>query len=438
MSLRERFLNYVRLDTQADETSTAVPSTAKQLVLSRLLADECRQLGLTFVDLTPEGTVYATIPSTVSHVAPTICWLAHVDTSPEYSAENVTPVVHEHYPGGNLALPGDSSKVIRLAENPELKALVGATIITSDGTTLLGADDKAGIAVIMTAAERLLADPSISHGPIRLCFTCDEEIGRGCDHVDLAKVGSVCAYTLDSDGVGRVDVETFSADQAIVTVEGINTHPSIGKGAMVNAVRILSTFLADLPTATDSPETTDGRRGFLHPYHIEGGVANAEARIILRDFETAKLAEYASLLERIADRLRRQHPKARITVAVRPQYRNMREGLAIEPRAVEFALEATRSAGIEPRREIIRGGTDGSRLTEMGLPTPNLSCGQHNPHSPLEWTTLEEMETAVGVLIELAKRWGLAKVQEAPIDGARSIPCDDVARNVGSRPPRAS
>lgn len=406
MSLRDRFLRYIRLDTQADEASTTVPSTEKQLVLSRLLADECRRLGMAFVDLAPEGTVYATIPATVAHIAPTICWLAHVDTSPEYTAASVTPVVHENYAGGDLVLPGDPSKVVRVAENPELKELVGATIITSDGTTLLGADDKAGIAVIMTAAERLLADHSIPHGPIRLCFTCDEEIGRGCDHVDLAKVGSVCGYTLDSDGVGRVDVETFSADQAIVTIEGVNTHPSIGKGAMVNAIRILSAYLAELPTATGSPETTDGRQGFLHPYHIEGGVAQAAARIILRDFETDRLADYAATLERIAEGLREQHPQATITVAVRPQYRNMREGLAKEPRAVDFALEATRAAGLEPRREIIRGGTDGSRLTEMGLPTPNLSCGQHNPHSPLEWTSVEEMEQALAVLIELAKRWG--------------------------------
>lgn len=406
MSLRDRFLRYVRLDTQADEASDSVPSTAKQLVLSQLLADECREIGLTDIELTPAGTVYATIPATVSHSAPTICWLAHVDTSPEYSAESITPIVHENYAGGDLILPGDRSKVIRVAENPALDELIGGTIITADGTTLLGADDKAGIAVILTAAEQLLSDRSILHGPIRLCFTCDEEIGRGCDHVDLARIDAVCGYTLDSDGTGRVDVETFSADQAVVTVEGVNTHPSIGRGVMVNAIRILSSFLAELPVETDSPETTGGREGFLHPYHVEGGVARAEARIILRDFETSKLSDYATLLESIADRLRRRHPKATITVAVRPQYRNMREGLAKEPRAVEFAIEATRHAGIEPRREIIRGGTDGSRLTELGLPTPNLSCGQHNPHSPLEWTSVDEMERAVAVLIELAKRWG--------------------------------
>ncbi|HEX6983735.1 MAG TPA: peptidase T [Planctomycetaceae bacterium] len=406
MPLLDRFLRYVRIDTRADEGSSSVPSTAKQLTLARLLADECRQLGLEGVELMPEGTVYATIPPTVPHAAPTICWLAHVDTSPEYTAETVNPIVHENYAGGDLVLPGDPSKVIRVAENPDLTRLTGATIVTSDGTTLLGADDKSGVAVVMTAAERLMADRGVPHGPIRLCFTCDEEIGRGCDHVDLAKIGAVCAYTLDSDGAGRIDVETFSADQAIVTVEGVNTHPSIGKGVMVNAVRILSAFLAELPTETDSPETTDGRQGFVHPYHVEGGVAKAEARIILRDFETAKLAEYAARLEAIADGLRRRHPRAKITVAVRPQYRNMREGLATEPRAVAFAVEATRAAGLEPRREIIRGGTDGSRLTEMGLPTPNLSCGQHNPHSPLEWTSVGEMEQAVAVLIELAKRWG--------------------------------
>jgi len=404
--LLDRFLRYARLDTRADEASDAVPSTAKQLVLSRFLADECRELGLDAVELTPDGTVYATIPATVPHAAPAICWIAHVDTSPEYTADNVRPVVHENYAGGDLVLPGDPSKVIRVSENPDLNRLIGGTIVTSDGTTLLGADDKSGVAVIMTAAERLMADRSIPHGPIRLCFTCDEEIGRGCDHVDLMKIDTACGYTLDGDSVGKIDEETFSADVSVVTVEGINTHPSIGKGAMVNAVRILSSFLAELPTEADSPETTDGRQGFMHPYHVEGGVAKAEARIILRDFETPKLAEYAKRLEGIADGLRKKHPRARVTVATRMQYRNMREGLVKEPRAVAFAVEATKAAGVEPKREIIRGGTDGSRLTEMGLPTPNLSCGEHNPHSPLEWTSVEEMETAARVLVELAKRWG--------------------------------
>ena len=409
-SLLDRFLRYVKLDTAADETSETTPSTAKQLELSRMLAEECEALGLDEVEITPEGTVYATIPGTVEYQAPTICWLAHVDTSPEYSSENINPIVHENYQGGDIPLPGDSTKIIRVEENPTLETLHGATIITSDGTTLLGADDKAGIAVIMTAAQRILADHAMLHGPIRLCFTCDEEIGRGCDHVDLDRIDAVCAYTLDSEGTGRVDSETFSADLATVTVEGINTHPSIGKDRMVNAIRILSNMIEGLPTKSDAPESTDGREGFLHPYHIEGSVARAQARIILRDFETSQLERYAGLLEQLANHQRQHFPKATITIDIRPQYRNMREGLAKEPRALAFALEATRAAGLEPREEIIRGGTDGSRLTEMGLPTPNLSTGQHNPHSPLEWTSLEEMEKAVQVLIELAKRWGQEQV----------------------------
>jgi tripeptide aminopeptidase len=405
-TLLDRFLRYVRIDTQSDETSPTYPSTAKQLDLSRLLAQECRDLGLSEVSLDEHGIVMATVPATVPHDAPAIAWVAHVDTSPEYSGTNVRPAVHENYTGGDIVLPGDSSKVIRVEENPDLKDLVGGTIVTTDGTTLLGADDKAGVAVIMSAAAHLMRHPEIPHGPVRLCFTCDEEIGRGVDKLDLRKLAAACAYTLDGDGRGKVDCETFSADLATVRVTGVNTHPSIGKGVMVNAVRILSAFIARLPLDHLSPETTDGREGFLHPYHIEGGVAEASARIILRDFETPQLAEYAALLEAIGAELRQRHPKARIEVAVRTQYRNMREGLQNEPRALAKALEAIRATGIEPRQTIIRGGTDGSRLTELGLPTPNLSTGEHNPHSPLEWTSVEEMQHAVEVLVQLAIAWG--------------------------------
>jgi tripeptide aminopeptidase len=278
--------------------------------------------------------------------------------------------------------------------------------MTTDGTTLLGADDKSGIAVIMTAAAHLLAHPEIVHGPIRVCFTCDEEVGHGVDHVDLHKLNVVCGYTLDSEGCGRIDSETFSADLAIVKVTGVNTHPSIGKGAMVNAVRILSDFISRMPTERLSPETTDARDGFLHPYQISGGVASASARIILRDFETATLADHARLLETIAEALRTKHPRARIEVEIHKQYRNMRDGLPKEPRALAKAIDAVKAAGVEPEVSQIRGGTDGSVLTERGLPTPNLSSGQHNPHSPLEWTCLEEMQKAVDILIELAKAWG--------------------------------
>jgi tripeptide aminopeptidase len=296
--------------------------------------------------------------------------------------------------------------VLRTADNPELLALKGKTIITTDGTTLLGADDKAGVAVIMEAAAALLARPELPHGPIRVCFTCDEEIGRGVDHVDLAKLGAVVGYTLDGSGQGEIDVETFSADLALVTVSGVNIHPSIAKGRMVNAVRLAGVFLDRLPRRNQAPETTADREGFLHPYRIDGGVAEVTLRTLLRDFDTPRLAERAELLRAVARTVVADYPEAKIDVAVTPQYRNMADGLAKEPRAVAFAEEAMRRAGVEPKRTIVRGGTDGSRFTELGLPTPNLSTGEHNPHSPLEWTCLEEMQTAVRVLVELAQVWG--------------------------------
>lgn len=404
--LLDRFLRYVRIDTQADENSSSSPSTSKQLELSRLLEEECRELGLDDVSLDTHGIVMATVPATVEHEAPMIVWNAHVDTSPEYSGTGVNPIVHENYDGTDITLPGDPSKVLRVEENPALKKLIGGTIITTDGTTLLGADDKSGIAVIMTAAAQLMANRDIPCGPIRVCFTSDEEIGRGIEGLDFDKLGGMCGYTLDSSGCGRIDSETFSADQATVIVTGVNTHPSEGKGVMVNAIRILSDFLSRLPTDHLSPETTDGREGFIHPYHVEGGVAEASAKLILRDFETPRLAEQATLLESIADELRKTHPRAEISVNIRKQYRNMRDGLENEPRALAKAIEATRAAGMEPQLDIIRGGTDGSLMTEHGLPTPNLSSGQHNPHSPLEWTSVEEMQKSVDVLIELARLWG--------------------------------
>lgn len=409
-ALLERFLRYVRIDTQSDETSTTYPSTAKQLTLSKLLAEECRALGLADVSCDEFGIVMATVPGTTSHRAPTIALVAHVDTSPEYTAVSVKPQIVSNYQGHDLILPGDPSKVIRVAENPELKTVVGHTLITTDGTTLLGGDDKAGVAVIMQAAAELMANRQRVAAPVRLCFTCDEEIGRGTDKLDLKKLNAICGYTLDGGGQGQIDSETFSADQAIVTVDGVNTHPSIGKGVMVNAVRILSEFLSRLPTARLSPETTDQRDGFIHPYHVEGGVAKSAARLILRDFETSALTEQHALLESIAASLRAEYPRATITIEIKRQYRNMRDGLVNEPRALAKAEAAVRAAGLTPEHTIIRGGTDGSLLTEKGLPCPNLSCGQHNPHSPLEWASLDEMASAVRVLVHLAEEWGRERV----------------------------
>jgi tripeptide aminopeptidase len=405
-SLLDRFCRYARVATQADEAATTYPSSPGQLALGKMLAEELRALGLRDAEQDPHGIVVATVPATVGHAAPAVAWIAHVDTSPETSGVNVKPLVHHNYDGRDIVLPGDPTKVIRPAECPELAALKGKTIITSDGTTLLGSDDKSGVAVIMEAAAHLVARPEVPHGPVRVCFTCDEEIGRGVDHVDLKKLGAVVGYTLDGGGQGEIDAETFSADLAVVTVRGVNIHPSIARGRMVNAVRLAGLFLDRLPRQVLSPETTADREGFLHPYRIEGGVAEVTLRVLLRDFDTARLADRAAVLRAVAATVTAEFPKARVDVKVTPQYRNMADGLAREPRALAYAEEAMRRAGLEPRRTIIRGGTDGSRLTEMGLPTPNLSTGEHNIHSPLEWTCLEEMATAVRVLVELAKVWG--------------------------------
>jgi tripeptide aminopeptidase len=404
-TLLDRFCRYVRIDTQADEKATTYPSSLGQLELGRLLVQELHAMGLRDAEQDAHGIVMATVPATSPRPAPTVAWIAHLDTSPETSGRDVKPVIHRGYGGGDLVLPGDPTKVLRAADNPDLAALKGQTIITTDGTTLLGSDDKSGVAVIMEAAAYLTAHPEVGHGPVRVCFTCDEEIGHGVDHLDLKKLGARVAYTLDGGGTGEIDGETFSADLAVVTITGVNVHPGMARGRMVNGVRLAGQFLDRLPRQALSPESTEERQGFLHPYRIEGGVAEVTLRVLLRDFETARLAEKADLLRAAARLLGAEYPQARIDVTVTPQYRNMAEGLAREPRAVGFAEEAMRRAGLRPKRTIVRGGTDGSRLTELGLPTPNLSTGEHNLHSPLEWTCLEEMETAVRVLVELARVW---------------------------------
>jgi tripeptide aminopeptidase len=407
-TLLDRFCRYVRFDTQADESATTYPSSAGQLDLGWALVQELQALDLRDASQDAHGIVMATIPSTISAPAPTIAWIAHVDTSPETSGHDVKPIVHRNYDGGDIVLAGDRTKVLRVAENPDLVRMKGHTLITTDGTTLLGADDKAGVAVIVEAAAYLMAHPELRHGPIRICFTCDEEIGHGVDHLDLKKLGARVAYTLDGGGQGEIDEETFSADLAVVTIKGVNIHPSIAKGKMVNAIRLAGMLLDRLPRQGLSPESTAEREGFLHPYRIEGGVAEVTLRVLLRDFQTARLAGKADVLRSVARVIMAEFPQSRIEVNVTPQYRNMAEGLVKEPRALAFAEEAMRRAGLEPKRTIVRGGTDGSRLTEMGLPTPNLSTGEHNLHSPLEWTSLEEMAVAVRVLVELAQVWGTA------------------------------
>jgi tripeptide aminopeptidase len=407
--LLDRFCRYVQVDTQSDEAGESYPSTAKQKDLSKMLEGELREMGLKDAHMNEWGIVTATIPATVDHKAPVLAWCSHVDTSPEANGTNVKPVVHKNYDGKDIVLPGDKTKVIKVHETDGLAECKGKTIITSDGTTLLGADDKAGVAVIVSTAARLLADRSIKHGPIRICFTCDEETGRGTEKIDIKALGADVAYTLDGEGAGCIENETFSADQATVTVTGYNIHPGLAKHKMVNAIRLASSFIARMPWQAMSPETTCDRQQFLHPYVFEGGVAEAKIKVLLRSFDSNDLPKQAELLRQIAATLMAEHPKAKVDVDIKVQYRNMIEDLGKEPRAVALAEKAMKACGIEPKFESIRGGTDGSRLTEMGLPTPNLSTGMHNFHSPLEWACLEEMEVAVDVLTALAKLWGQEK-----------------------------
>lgn len=403
-TLLERFLRYIQIDTQADEKATTYPSSPGQLVLGRMLCNELLALGYVDARITEFGIVHATIPANVPGV-PVVALNSHVDTSPEFSGRDVKPQVIRNYAGGDIALPNDLSRVIRVSESPELLELIGKTIITTDGTTLLGGDDKAGIAVIMEVARILAEDKTIPHGTVKVVFTCDEEIGKGVLHLEPADIGADVGYTLDGGGTAEVEGETFSADKATVTITGVNIHPGLANGRMTNAVRIAGMFLDRMPTRVLAPEVTDERAGFLHPYIIEGGVPKTTIQILLRDFEVAKLADYADLLRVIAKQLETEYPEVKIDVAITQQYRNMRDGMEKEPRAVPYALEAVRRTELQPKQRAIRGGTDGAMLTAKGLPTPNISTGEHNIHSPLEWVCLEELEVNVRTVIELLKTW---------------------------------
>ena len=407
--LLQRFLRYVQIDTTARPETDDYPSSPGQLELGRLVVEELLAMGVKDARQNEHGIILATIPATIDGATDTIAWCSHLDTSPETSGADVKPQIIESYAGGDITLPGDPSKVILTADNPELEKLKGRTLITTDGTTLLGADDKAGMAVILEATKWLMEHPEIKHGPVRICLTCDEEIARGVIKLDLKEIGAVVCYTLDGHGSNEIDVETFSADQAVVTVRGVNIHPSIAKGRMTNSIRVAADFIARLPRKTQSPETTEGREGFMHPYEIEGGVGEMKMKILLRDFDASKLDGQADQLRQIASATMQDFPVAKIEVVIERQYRNMAEGLENEPRAAEYAEEALRRLGRTAKRTIVRGGTDGSRLTEMGLPTPNMSCGDHTPHSALEWACLDEMAESVEWLVALAEVWGEGK-----------------------------
>jgi tripeptide aminopeptidase len=404
-TVADRFLRYVQIDTQSDPHSTSSPSSEKQKDLSRLLVDELRALGVRDAHLDAYGYVYATLPATTTKSVPVLCFCAHVDTSPDVTGANVRPLVHDAYDGRDLVLPDDPSQVIRLADHPDLADQRGHTLITASGTTLLGADNKAGVAAIMEAAAYLLAHPELERGAVKILFTPDEEIGRGTAHVDLEKLGADYGYTIDGETRGSIEDETFSADAAQVILYGVSAHPGFAKGRLLSALKLAAELLAGLPTDRLSPETTEGGEGFIHPVELSGTVERAEITFILRDFTEAGLRAHEAYLRTALDGLLARYPAARGELHVTEQYRNLREVLDQHPQVVEYALEALRRAGLTPKRQRIRGGTDGSRLSFMGLPCPNLFAGEHAFHSRQEWVSVEDMQAAAAVIVQLCRVW---------------------------------
>jgi tripeptide aminopeptidase len=405
-SAASRFLRYVTYDTQSDDQSESYPSTAKQLVLLNQLAAELRDMGVSDVSVDQYGYVMATIPPTPGkEQVPVIGFIAHVDTSPDVSGAGVTPIVHENYDGRDLVLPDDPSMVLREADNPELAEQRGNDIITASGLTLLGSDDKAGVAEIMAAAEYLMSHPDVAHGTVKVGFTPDEEVGRGTQYFDVARFGAQFAYTLDGPVRGEVEIENFSADAMTITFKGFNVHPGYAKGRMVNASKLASEFVHRLPHHGLSPETTDGYEGYVHPHSIHGGVERAVVKLLLRDFTSKGLDEKARMLTNLADEVVRPYPAASIDIERRESYRNMKEVLDRHPEVIQHAKSGMVRAGLKPQFRQIRGGTDGARLSFMGLPTPNLFAGEHNIHSRLEWTSVQDMDKAVEVIIAICRSW---------------------------------
>ena len=404
--LLDRFLQYVKIDTTADDESQSVPSTPGQLEMGRLLVQQMNEMGVADVSQDEFGIVIGTVSGNCE--APVVAFNSHIDTSPDASGKNVKPNVIENFDGKDVVLSGNPSKVITSAACAELLEAKGKTIITTDGTTLLGGDDKAGVAIIMELANHLIENPEVKRGPVRIMFTCDEEVGRGVDHVDIGNVNATVCYNFDSGGRNLIDNETFSADLGLIKCGGVNIHPSIGKDRMVNAVRAASHFVNAMPQDV-SPERTDGRDGFLHPYSIVGDVSSVTIKILLRDFDSEKLRDYEALLRKTAAATESEISGSTVEVEIKKQYRNMGDGLVKEPRATALAAKAHENLGREAKLTIVRGGTDGSRLTELGLPTPNLSSGQHNIHSVLEWACLDEMVEACEVGVEIVRLWGEEK-----------------------------
>jgi tripeptide aminopeptidase len=401
----DRFLSYVKYDTQSTEESDTYPSTLKQLELSKKLLLELKDLGLEDTEITEHGYVFGTLPSNVDYDVPVIGFIAHVDTSPDVSGKDVNPVINENYQGGDIRLKKDSSQVIEFAMNPALNNCIGDDIITTDGTTLLGADNKSGIAEIIGAVQYMIENPAIKHGAIRIAFTVDEEVGTGTKHFEVDKFAADYAYTVDGETAGEIEDETFCADTAIIRVEGVNVHPGYAKNRLVNAVKIISYLIDQLPSDSVSPETTEKREGFLHPHALKGGVEESEVVFLVRDFDIEGLKEKERYLEKLCKEVEKNYPKSKISLEIKESYRNMKIVLDKHPQVVEYAMEAVGRTGLQPIKNLIRGGTDGARLNFMGVPTPNIFTGGHNFHSKKEWISVQDMAKAVETIVHLSQIW---------------------------------
>lgn len=405
-SIEERFLRYVQIDTTADPEATCFPSTEKQKDLSRLLVAELKAMEIVDAEMDQWGYVYATIPGNSENKSiPTICFCSHVDTAPDCSGTGVKPIVHRNYQGQDIILPDDKSQIITTAKHPYLNSKIGDDIITASGLTLLGADDKAGVAIIMDFAQSMMQNTSIVHGDIKILFTPDEEIGRGVEHIDMDRLNADFAYTLDGGPLGDIEDETFSADAMEVTFEGLSAHPGYARGKMINAIKLAAEFVSKLPNTNLSPETTSGREGFVHPISVSGGLESAVVQFIVRDHDTSKLKIYEDLLVELAQTIVHQYKGSKVTFKVKEQYRNMKEELVKVPFVADYAVEAMIKANVTPKRAIIRGGTDGSRLSFMGLPCPNIFTGEMAIHSRHEYVSVQDMLAAKNTLIELVQIW---------------------------------
>lgn len=401
----QRFLKYVQIDTQSDPNSPTQPSTEKQKNLAKVLVEELLEMGIKDAHLDEYGYVYATLPSNSTKKVPVICYCSHMDTSPDCSGKDVHPIVHSNYQGQDIVLPKDTTQILKVSEHPDLANQVGNDIITADGTTLLGADNKAGVAEIMDAIHHLITHPEIKHGTIRILFTPDEEIGRGVNKVDIKKLAADFGYTVDGESLGHLEDETFSADGVVLTLNGISTHPGFAKNKMENAIKIASAIVNALPRTSDSPETTEQKEGFIHPTSIEGLLEKVIIKFIIRSFSNEGLSELENKLKNIVENVMKQYPKSSYNFVVEQQYRNMKLVLDKFPQVTAYAMEAMKRSGLNPIQSSIRGGTDGSRLSFMGLPCPNIFAGEHAFHSKLEWVSVQDMNKAVETLVNLAMIW---------------------------------